>query len=515
MVVREAVIAVLKQWGVDRIFGNPGSTELPMFRDYPSDMEYILALQEASAVAMADGFAQAGNRLGVVSLHSAAGVGNAMGNIYTAFKNNAPLLLIAGQQARAILPFAPFLFSENPELLPQPYVKWSCQPASAEEVPAAVAKACAIAMQHPRGPVLVSVPVDDWDRGCNLVPELPMEEIIATDTAAVAAVTDFLQASCSPALVVGGYAADAWDELVALAEQLAAPVWVAPFAHRTSFPENHPLFAGFLPAMREGIVERLSPFDTVLVVGAPVFTYHIEGNGPHIKEGTALLQLVNDVAMADRAAVGESVVADVVRTLQGVLTNDLPVRQGGFVRQPLPAIPADEGLTKRVLMQALARALPEGGILVEESPSTRSTMHDYLPVVRKLGFYTCASGGLGYSLPAAAGVAMAEHGTPVLALMGDGSSLYSIQALWNMVQAQLPIVVVIVNNGRYQALGEFSEHFGLTRLVGTELPGLDFLAQAKAYGMEAVKVVDRAMLDESLRSAFAKRAPILLDIHLI
>jgi benzoylformate decarboxylase len=514
MNVRQSVMAFFKAKGVDRIFGNPGSTELPMFKDLPPEIDYVLALQEATAVGMADGFAQAGDRIAVVSLHSAAGVGNAMGNIYTAYKNKAPVLIIAGQQARPILPFAPFLFSDDPELLPRPYVKSSVQPSCAEDVPNAVAKAYQIAMQHPRGPVLVSVPVDDWDKACEPINIESGCDVLLDSQGASSAILDALDSCASPVLVVGPGVAQDWDQIISLAETLSMPVWVSPFSHRCAFPESHPLFAGFLPAMREGIVSRLADHDLILVFGAPVFTYHIDGEGPFIREGSKLIQVVNDEALTKQACVGDSYVADLGGVLTSLITSELlrPIGMGRGRASPQEIDPA-EGLTARVLMDALARLRPKNSILVEESPSTRATMHEYLPVSIKDGFYTCASGGLGYSLPAAAGVAMAKPETPILALLGDGSSLYSIQALWNMVQAQLPIVVVIVNNGHYLALREFSKHFGMDRLVGTELPGIDFIAQAKAYGMDAISVSVRDQLDECLKSAFVAKKPVLIDVH--
>ena len=162
--VRDATIELLRRLGMTHVFGNPGSTELPMFRDFPEDFRYILGLQEAVVVGMADGYAQATGNAALVNLHSAAGVGNAMGNIFTAFKNRTPLVITAGQQARSILPFDPFLASNQATELPKPYVKWSIEPARAQDVPLALARAYHIAMQEPRGPVLVSIPVDDWDQ---------------------------------------------------------------------------------------------------------------------------------------------------------------------------------------------------------------------------------------------------------------------------------------------------------------------------------------------------------------
>src|SRR4030095_16556741 len=164
--VRAAVLDLLREFGITTIFGNPGSTELPLFRDFPSDFRYILGLQEAVVVGMADGYAQATRNAAFVNLHSAVGVGHAMGNIFTAYRNRTPLVVTAGQQARSILPYEPFLYSSQATELPKPYVKWSCEPARGEDVPGAIARAYYLAIQPPRAPVLVSVPADDWAKPC-------------------------------------------------------------------------------------------------------------------------------------------------------------------------------------------------------------------------------------------------------------------------------------------------------------------------------------------------------------
>src|SRR5204863_1706507 len=164
MTVRTAVLDLLRAFGMTSIFGNPGSTELPLFRDFPKDFRYVLGLQEAVVVGMAEGYAQATHNAAFVNLHSAAGVGHAMGNIFTAYRNRTPLVITAGQQARSILPYEAFLSATDATTLPQPYVKWSCEPARAEDVPAAIARAYDVAMQQPCGPTFVSIPVDDWER---------------------------------------------------------------------------------------------------------------------------------------------------------------------------------------------------------------------------------------------------------------------------------------------------------------------------------------------------------------
>src|SRR6516162_2302072 len=203
MNVRTAVLDLLRAFGMTTIFGNPGSTELPLFRDFPKDFRYVLGLQEAVVVGMADGYAQATRNAAFVNLHSAAGVGHAMGNIFTAYRNRTPLVITAGQQARSILPFEPFLFSAQATELPKPYVKWSCEPARAEDVPLAIARAYYVAMQPPRGPVLVSVPADDWAKPCDAVQPRVVSNEIRPDPRVLALIGDALDASSRPAFVVG------------------------------------------------------------------------------------------------------------------------------------------------------------------------------------------------------------------------------------------------------------------------------------------------------------------------
>jgi benzoylformate decarboxylase len=511
--VREAVFALLRDFSLDTVFGNPGSTELPMFREFPADFRYVLGLQESVVVAMADGFAQARGTAAFVSLHSAIGVGHALGSVFTAYRNHTPLVIVAGQQARSLLPLEPFLYSEQATNLPRPYVKWSCEPARAEDVPAAVARAIYTALQPPRGPTFVSVPVDDWERTCAPPQRREVSRAVAGDPALLARAAALLGGARRPVLVVGAAVArdGAWTEVIALAERHQAAVWVSPLSSRNSFPEQHPLFAGFLPADREKIVARLEGSDLILVLGAPVFTYHIEGHGPHIPADAALVQLTDDPSAAARAPVGLSVITDLKLGLQALLAAPAPERPAPAVRARRSPVPPDD-LTDRYLLQQIAALRPPGSILVEEAPSSRAAMHDYLPILEPDSFYTCASGGLGYGLPAAVGVALGRSDRRVIALLGDGSAMYSIQGLWSAAELALPVTFVIVNNGGYLALNEFAPHFGLTSLPGTLLPHLDFCALARAQGVAAMQVSRCAELDEALRTAFAAAGPVLVEV---
>lgn len=512
--VRDGAFAVMRAFGMTTIFGNPGSTELPMFRDLPKDFRYVLGLQEAVVAGMADGFAQATRNAAFVNLHSAAGVGHAMGNIFTAFKNQTPMVITAGQQARSMMLHSPYLIAERATELPRPYVKWACEPARAEDVPAALMQAYHVAMQHPQGPTFVSVPVDDWDRPCT-PPEIRMtSQSVRGDPALISALAADLDSAKRPALVVGAALArdDVWDDLIALAEAHEAEVWVAPVSARNAFPEDHRLFRGFLPAMREKIVALLAPNDAVFVLGAPAFSYHVEGHGLCIGKGVKLWHVTDDPISAANAVVGTALVSSMALAVGDILAASVPPMRSAqaprrAVAQPAPAVP----MTDSYLLSRLAQHRPAGCVIVEEAPSSRPAMHAHLPIIEAGGFYTCASGGLGHGLPAAIGIALGNRERRVIAIIGDGSAMYAIQALWTAMRLNVKLTILIVNNGRYEALHQFATLFGIDEPTGTDVAGIDFAAIAQAQGMSAIRVEDAVLLDQVLRDAAMRDGPFLID----
>lgn len=518
--VRDATLDLLRRLGMTSIFGNPGSTELPMFRDFPDDFRYILGLQEAVVVGMADGFAQATRNAAFVNLHSAAGVGNAMGNIFTAFKNRTPLVITAGQQARSILPFDPFLASNQATELPKPYVKWSIEPARAQDVPLALARAYHIAMQEPRGPVLVSIPVDDWDQPTEPVAVHDVAYEVRPDPVMLARIGDLLDAAQRPAFVVGAAVdrAGAWDAVVQLAEAHNARVFTAPMAGRGGFPEDHRLFAGFLPAMREKIVGLLQGHDVVFALGAPAFTYHVEGHGPHVPAGAQLVQLIDDPATAAWTPEGISAVGNIRLGVQDLLARPAPpARPLPASRVKSPRAEPGSPMSTAFVLQTLDAVRGPNDVVVEEAPSARSVMQSYLPMRRAGAFYTMDSGGLGYGMPAAVGVALAKPGTRVIGLIGDGSSMYSIQALWSASLLKLPMTFVILNNRRYAALQDFAPVFGFAPndpVQGTDLHGIDFVGLARAMGCTGERVSDPHALEATLRTALQSTGPTLIEVEI-
>ena len=250
----------------------------------------------------------------------------------------------------------------------------------------------------------------------------------------------------------------------------------------------------------------------MLVLGAPAFTYHVEGAGPHVPAGATLVQLTDDPAAAAWSPVGTAIVTDLKLGIASLLqAAPAPRRTAPTIPPRATQIAAGER-SEKYLMQQIAALRPAGTIIVEEAPSSRAAMQDHLPMIEPNSFHTCASGGLGHGLPAAVGAALARPDRKVVALLGDGSAMYAIQGLWTAAEFALPMAFIIVNNGSYEALVEFGEHFRLAQLPGTQLPHLDFCALAQGHGVAAVRVERADQLDAALATAFASPRPMLVDV---
>src|SRR5512146_1264484 len=326
--VRAASVDLFRTQGMTTIFGNPGSTELPMLADFPGDFRFVLGLHEAVVVGMADGYAQASGRTALANLHTAPGVGNAMGAIFNAQANHTPLLVTAGQQTRAQMTLQANLTNRDAIRMPHPLVKWAYEPPRAEDVPLALARGAHLASLPPRGPVFVSLPMDDWYVE---VEEADVSEAIGrtvsgravADPEAVRALAERLDAAANPVFVAGPDidASGGWDAAVALAERQRLPVWAtpAPGGGKLGFPEGHPNFRGVLPPAIGPVGQTLEEHDFVLVAGSSVFPYYPHIPGPLLPEGAKLVAITSDPDEAARAPMGDALVADVKLTLEALL----------------------------------------------------------------------------------------------------------------------------------------------------------------------------------------------------
>ncbi|MFG3302148.1 benzoylformate decarboxylase [Micromonospora chersina] len=518
--VRDTTYDLLRTLGLTTVFGNPGSTEEPFLADFPADFRYVHALQEASAMAMADGYAQATGRPAHVNLHTAPGIGNGMGNLVTAWHNKTPLIVTAGQQTREMLLIEPRLASPRAVELVQPYVKWAHEPARAQDVPAAFMRAYASAVQPPAGPVFLSLPMDDWSQPADPPPQVrTVATRIAPDPDRLRGFAATLAAARAPALVLGAAVdrADAWPAAVALAERLAAPVWAAPAPERAVFPEGHPQFRGVLPYAIGPLAEALRGHDAVLVVGAPVFRYYPHVPGDYLPADTRLLHVTDDPDEAARAPVGESLLGDAGLAMDRLVELLPPADRPPPPARDAPAPPeATDPPSADAVFAALAGQWPADGVLVQESPSNLAALRRRLRIDRPRSYFTMASGGLGFGLPAAVGIALAERdtgrGRPVVAVIGDGSFHYSVQALWTAARLGLPLPVVVPVNRQYAILKAFADLKHTPGVPALDLPGLDVMAVARGYGCAAEVVESPDRLGTALAAALAADRPTVLPV---
>jgi benzoylformate decarboxylase len=519
--VRETVHDLLRGWGLTTVFGNPGSNELPFLDGFPPDFRYVLGLHEGAVLAMADGYAQATGRPALVNLHSAAGLGHAVGNLANARASHTPLVVTAGQQTRSMVGLNAVLGEPDLVRVPEPQVKWACEPTTAQDVPRALSEAVHRATLPPAGPVFVSLPMDDWAQPADpdavaLLPARRVRWAGAADPEVVAELAQRMAAARAPALVVGPEVDDerAFAPVVALAERWRAAVWTAPTPPRCPFPTRHPQWRGVLPPSISGVAEHLAGHDLVLVLGAPVFRYHAHRPGPWLPEGTELVAVGSDPGAAARAAFGDALVGDVA-AIAGQLLAALPAAD-----HPLPAprdvpdapLPDTGPFPADALFAALTEALPRHARLVNESTANTTQFWTHLDLREPRSLLFPAAGGLGFGLPAAVGMALADPTRPVVAVLGDGAAQYGITGLWTAAQLQLPVTFLVLRNGGYGALRGFVSQLGVQNAPGLDLPDLDAVRIAEGYGVPACRVSGAHELRAALAAVTTARGPRLVEV---
>jgi len=520
--VRDATLDVLRERGLTTIFGNPGSTEVPFLAGLPEDLRFVLALHEASVVGLATGWAIGRNEPACVLLHTTAGLGNAVAALATARVNRAPLVVLVGQQDRRHLALEPFLTGQLQSLAGNYPVRVDL-PLLAQDVPGALDRAWHEATTG-RGPALVIVPMGDWlepaGEGRNASP-MRLLRAHAEDERAVADLTELVEASRSPAIVAGAGAADdeTWAALTALAERLGCPVWQESFGARPGFPQDHPLFAGFLPADRPGLRQTLAGRDVVLAVGAPVFRQYPFTAGALVESETKVAIVTEDRAEAHRS-LAELAVLATPAAVCAQLAERITPREGAsltpmFFRPEPPPPPSDgERLRAGHVLSALAERLPPDAVLVEETPSSRPELHNRIPARNPLGFVSAAMGGLGFALPGATGLRLALPDRPVVAVVGDGSSLYTIQALWSAAHYGVGVLFVILANGGYAVMDRLAEQQG----GDGPWPSFDIeiSALARTFGCQARRIEEHddllTALDELIPGLETRAEPFVLEV---
>ncbi|HEY1882060.1 MAG TPA: benzoylformate decarboxylase [Candidatus Cybelea sp.] len=479
-------------------------------------------MQEASAVAMADGYAQATGKPVLVNLHTTPGTGNGMGNINAAYLNKTPLIILSGNQTREMLVGDVYLTNVEETILPKPWVKWSYQPVRAQDVPAAIMRAYAAALQPPAGPVFLSVPLDDWDKpALGTAVMRSVSTRVAPDPQRVQLFAEKIRSARNPVLVYGPglEKAGGWEIGVKFAERLQFPVLLSPFTENMSFPVTHPQYQGVLPPAIGPLSERLRGFDLAIVVGAQVFRYYPYVGGSYLPDGTKLLQITSDPNEAATAFVGDSLLADpqlALEMLIDLVPQNAKREWPAWHLPPLKVPGAGDVLYSNEVFCTIAQSRPADAILVAETTSNQTELLYFWHITAPRTYYSFASGGLGWGAPAAVGIALAIKSQglkrPVVAVIGDGAFQYSIQCLYTAAQYKLPMVFVVMRNGEYGVLKDFAILEKTPNLPSVELPGLDIPTIAKGFGCQGVLAKSKAEIKEAFAAAVQTGSPTVITV---
>jgi benzoylformate decarboxylase len=544
---KSAFLQILKQEGVSVMFGNPGTTELPLMDGLAREpgIRYVLALQEAVAVSMADGYAQASGGIGAVNVHVSPGLGNAMGMLYDAYKAGAPLLLTAGQHDQSFTVTEPILWSELVPLA-SPYVKWAVEIKRLEDLPRIVHRAAKTALAHPRGPVFLSLPVDvlNNERDIDLGTPSRVAGRLRGDAGAVAEAAKLLAKAEKPLILAGDAVAhgDALAELVELAELVGAPVMLEGVSSTCSFPFTHPLYAGGSPRLGPQIYAALMRYDLVLSVGADLFTLSLPSDVDPMPHGLKVIHLDVDpweIGKNYPAAVGihgdpKATLPDLSEAFRRETTKN-GHKDAAKRRAAITAANAAERaeLAKKAefesaqapmsplsLVQAVAKATPKDAVVVDEAISSSNGIRTFFPCEDAKSFFSLRGGGIGWGLPAALGIKLALPRRPVVALVGDGSAMYTNQALWTASRDSIPVVYVIFNNGSYRILKQRTHALkGYSAeddvYVGMDLtPAIDYIGLAKSLGVPGERVEKTHDVGPAVGRALASGGPYLIDVKI-
>ncbi|MFL5060447.1 MAG: thiamine pyrophosphate-binding protein [Xanthobacteraceae bacterium] len=545
---KRAFLDILKQEGVEILFGNPGTTELPLMDALAVDNElhYVLGLQEAAVMAMADGYAQASGKLAVVNLHVAPGLGNAMGMLYDAQKAASPILLTAGQHDQQFNATEPILWADLPPIA-RPFVKWSSEVRRLQDLPRLVHRAAKTALAPPSGPVFLSLPGDvlQAEADIDLLGPTRVAPRLRGDPAAVEEAAALLAAAKNPLIMAGDAVAQsrAHAELVALAELLGAPVYAELVPSSASFPASHPLFRGAMGRVTPAIRQVFDQYDLVFSVGADLFTLSLPSPVEPIPPGVPLIHLDIDAwELGKNYPTAVAILGDPKATLPDLtaaLRQRMSAGQRAAARERLDA--ASEAIRRErealvaqaraaaaakpiqplALLHAIGETLPGDAVVVDETISSGIGIRQLMRSDDPQSFFGLRGGGIGWGLPAAIGVKLALPDRPVVALIGDGSAMYTCQALWTAAHERIAVVFVIFNNRSYRILkqrlhAQRGHAAQVDTYVGMELidPPIDFVALARSLGIAAERATTLHETTDLLRKGLADGAAMLIDVEL-
>src|SRR5947209_7964195 len=540
---RSAFLALLKDEGITHLFGNPATTELPIMhalKDHP-DLTYVMAMQESLVVAIADGYSRASGKLVACNVHVAPGLGNAMGSLYNAQFTGTPWILTAGQQEQGHGLMEPVLYGPLVRMA-EPLVKWAVEVTRLEDLPRIVRRAAKIATTPPTGPVFISLPGDilNAEAGVELGRSTRVDTRVKPSDEALAALAARILKAERPVIIAGDeiVKSDALQEAANLAAALGCPAYQQSAPYGAHFLSESPCFMGALSRLQKQVREVLSPYDLMIVLGADPLRMSVHGGVNPLPEGLPIVQIgLVEWDLAKNYAAEIALKADVRETLR-VLVPALKSSGGAALearaRKSISELASKNWTARRsVLVEQISKskdrspivpdflalqlveAMPDNAMLVDEGLTSSRQILALRAHRDRYGYHALASGGIGWGLPASVGVSMANPERPVVCFSGDGSAMYSIQALWTAAHHKLPLTVVIVNNGGYRIIKQRLLAFhGDDHYVGMDFvdPPVDFTGMAKSLGLEALRITEAKGLKPALSSAFRRPGAKLIEV---
>jgi benzoylformate decarboxylase len=540
---RSAFLALLKDEGITHLFGNPGTTELPIMhalKEHP-DLTYVMAMQESLVVAIADGFSRASGRLVACNVHVAPGLGNAMGSLFNASFTGTPMILTAGQQEQGHGLMEPVLYGPLVQMA-EPLVKWAVEVTRLEDLPRIVRRAAKIATTPPTGPVFISLPGDilNAEAGIDLGRSTRVDTRVRPSDESLQALAARILKAERPVIITGDeiVKSDALKEAALLAETLGCAAYQSSTPYGASFLSESPCFMGALSRLQAQVREVLSPYDLMIVLGADPLRMSVYSEVDPLPEGTPIVQVgLVEWDLAKNYGAEIALKADVRETLR-VLVAALKAAGGAALearaKQGIAALKPKNWTARRAtvieqisrhkdrspidpdyLALQVVESMPDNAILVDEGLTSSRQMLALRPHRDRYGYHALASGGIGWGLPASVGVSLANPDRPVVCFSGDGSAMYSIQVLWTAARHKLPLTVVIANNGGYRIIKQRLLAFhGDDHYVGMDFadPPVDFTGMAKSLGLEATRITDAKDLKSTLSSAFNRPGAKLIEV---
>jgi benzoylformate decarboxylase len=542
---RNAFVSILLDEGVDTLFGNPGTTELPVMhalKDFPS-MNYVMAMQESLVVAMADGYSRASGKLSACNVHVAPGLGNAMGSLYNAKFTGTPMILTAGQQEQGHGLTEPLLYGPMVAMA-EPLVKWAIEVTRLEDLPRIMRRAAKVATTPPTGPVFISLPGDilNAEAGIDLGRSTRVDTRVRPSDEVLARLAERILAAERPVIVAGDEVvkSDALAEAARLAEVLGAPALQQSVAYGAHFLSESPCYIGGLTRDQKQVRDALSPYDLMIVLGGDAIRMSVWSEVDPMPPGLQSVEIgLVDWELAKNYPAAMAVKADVKETLAALLP--VLVAKGGAKlvasaeagraklaganwsakRAKLaaaietPARTAARPMDVDVLTKRLVDAVPKNVVMVNEGLTTARALSDLFAYRDRYCFHALASGGIGWAVPASVGISVAQKDRPVVCYVGDGSSMYSIQAIWTAARHKLPLTYVICNNGGYRIIKQRLKAFhGNDHFIGMDFadPPVDFVALARSMGLAAERITDPDAVGPAIRRSVETGATTLLDV---